>query len=54
MSHHKLYCTAVVLYRHKSTSDVVLWYGGQNYEGLTGGYTFDGAVLRDGDKQELR
>ena len=40
---------STILRSHANPRDVVLWYGSDVYEGLDGGYTFDGAVLRDPD-----
>ena len=42
--------TATILRSKVSPMDVVIWFdGSEQYEGLGGGYTFDGASLRDPD-----
>ena len=40
---------ATILRSLLSPADVVIWYGGTEYEGLDGGYTFEGGKLRDSD-----
>ena len=41
---------ATILRSKASPSDVVIWFDGSDaYEGLDGGYRYDGAVLRDPD-----
>ena len=41
---------ATILRSKASPSDVVIWFDGSDaYEGLDGGYRYDGAVLRDAD-----
>ena len=47
--------TATILRSKAVPSDVVIWFdGGEVYEGLDGGYTFDGAVLRDPDSDAIK
>ena len=45
-----VFLAATILRSRASPRDVVIWYdGGQQHEGLDGGYTFDGTWLRDPD-----
>ena len=44
---------ATILRSHAVPQDVVIWYGGDEYEGLDGGYTFDGTPLRDPDGENI-
>ena len=47
---------AATIFRSKvSPRDVVIWYdGSKEYEGLSGGYTFDSPALRDADGGAIR
>ena len=40
---------ATILRSRVIPQDVVIWYGSDVYEGLDGGYRFDGIALRDPD-----
>ena len=47
--------TATILRSKAVPSDVVIWFDGSDvYEGLNGGYTYDGAVLRDPDSDAIK
>ena len=44
---------ATILRSRVIPQDVVIWYGSDVYEGLDGGYTFDGTALRDPDGDNI-
>ena len=47
--------TATILRSKAVPSNVVIWFdGSEAYEGLDGGYTYDGAVLRDPDSDAIK
>jgi len=39
----------VTLYRRKNSNEVVLWFGGEEYEGTNGGYTLENDKITDPD-----
>ena len=47
---------AVTIFRNKAApSDVVIWFNDtEQYEGLSGGYTFNGTWLRDADGDAIQ
>ena len=52
--HDRTFLAATILRSKASPSDVVIWFDGSTqYEGLDGGYTFDGTVLRDSDGEVI-
>ena len=42
-----------LLYHHRIDGTVVLWFGGDEYEGIGAGYTYRGRILRDGDGETI-
>lgn len=43
-----------MIYEHNTKSYIIMWFGGDAYEGLCGRYTFQDGVLKDGDGQSVK